>query len=36
MSINVHAQLESKLRAKAEAEGLTIEAYLERVLEARN
>jgi len=34
MSITIHPELESKLRARAEAEGLTIEAYLERVLEA--
>ena len=34
MSITIHPELESKLRARAEAEGLTIEAYLERVVEA--
>jgi len=34
MSITIQPALESKLRARAEAEGLTIEAYLERVIEA--
>jgi hypothetical protein len=34
MSISLHPALESKLRARAEAEGLTVEAYLERVVEA--
>jgi antitoxin ParD1/3/4 len=32
MSISVHPALEAKLREKAEAEGLTIEAYVERLL----
>jgi hypothetical protein len=34
MSISLHPELESKLRARAEAEGLTVEAYLERVIQA--
>jgi hypothetical protein len=34
MSITLHPELESKLRARAEAEGLTVEAYLERVIQA--
>ena len=32
MSISVHPDLEAKLRQKAEAEGLSIEAYVERLL----
>ncbi len=32
MSIIIHAELESKLRARAEAEGLTVDLYLERLL----
>ena len=32
MSISVHPDLEAKLRRKAEAEGLSIEAYVERLL----
>jgi len=32
MSISVHPDLEAKLRQKAEAEGLSIEAYFERLL----
>ncbi len=31
MSITIHPELESRLRARAEAEGLTIEAYVERI-----
>jgi len=34
MSITIHPELESKRRARAEAEGLTVEAYLERVIAA--
>jgi plasmid stability protein len=32
MSISIHPQLETQLRARAEAEGLTVEAYLERIV----
>ena len=31
MSIIIHPELEARLRTRAEAEGLTIEAYLERI-----
>jgi hypothetical protein len=34
MSIPIHPELESKIRAQAEAQGLTIETYLERLLRA--
>jgi antitoxin ParD1/3/4 len=34
MSISVHPELETKLRARAQAEGLTVEAYLERLVRA--
>ena len=34
MSIAVHPELESKIRSRAEAEGLTIESYLERLVRA--
>jgi hypothetical protein len=34
MSISIHAELETKIRARAEAEGLSIEAYLERLVQA--
>lgn len=34
MSIAMHPDLESKIRARAEAEGLTIESYLERLVRA--
>ncbi len=34
MSIAIHADLESKIRSRAEAEGLTIESYLERLVRA--
>jgi hypothetical protein len=32
MSISVHPDLEAKLRQKAESEGLSVEAYVERLL----
>ncbi len=32
MSISIHPELETRLRARAEAEGLTVEAYLERLI----
>ncbi len=32
MSISIHPELETKLRARAEVEGLTVEAYLERLV----
>jgi hypothetical protein len=32
MSITVHPDLEARLRAKAEAHGVTVEAYLQRLL----
>lgn len=31
MSIAIHPDLEARLRARAEAEGLTVEAYIERI-----
>jgi hypothetical protein len=31
MSITIQPELESRLRVRAEAEGLTVEAYLERI-----
>ena len=34
MSIGIHPQLETKLRALAQAEGLSVEAYLERLVRA--
>ena len=34
MSISIHPELETKLRARAQAEGLTVEAYLERLVRA--
>ena len=34
MSLPVHSELETKIRARAEAEGLTVEAYLERLVGA--
>jgi hypothetical protein len=34
MSISIHPELETELRARAQAEGLTIEAYVERLLRA--
>ena len=32
MSIPIHPELETKIRARAEAAGLSIEAYLERLV----
>jgi hypothetical protein len=34
MSIPIYPELESRIRAQAEAQGLTIETYLERLLRA--
>jgi hypothetical protein len=34
MSITIHPALETELPAKAEAEGLSVEAYLERLIRA--
>ncbi|MGD0008583.1 MAG: type II toxin-antitoxin system ParD family antitoxin [Terriglobia bacterium] len=34
MTITIHSQLEKRLRARAEAEGLTVEAYVERLVRA--
>ncbi len=34
MSITIHPELETKLRARAQDEGLTVEAYLERLVRA--
>jgi hypothetical protein len=34
MSIAIHPDLESRIRSRAEAQGLTIEAYLERLVRA--
>jgi hypothetical protein len=34
MSIPIHPELESRIRAQAEAQGLTVETYLERLLRA--
>jgi hypothetical protein len=34
MSVTIHPELESKIRSRAEAEGLSIEAYLERLVRA--
>jgi hypothetical protein len=34
MSITIHPPLETEIRAKAEAEGISVEAYLERLLRA--
>jgi hypothetical protein len=34
MSISIHPELETKLRARAQSEGLTVEAYLERLVQA--
>ena len=31
MSITIHPELEARLRARAEAEGITVEAYIERI-----
>ena len=35
MSITINPPLETELRAKAEAEGISVEAYLERLLKAQ-
>jgi 4-aminobutyrate aminotransferase-like enzyme len=32
MNITIHPELETRLRARAQAEGLTVEAYLERLV----
>jgi uncharacterized protein YoaH (UPF0181 family) len=34
MSITINPELESKLRSRARAEGITVEAYVERLLHA--
>jgi hypothetical protein len=34
MSLAIHPDLETRIRARAEAEGLSIEAYLERLVRA--
>jgi len=34
MSISIHPELETKLRARAQAEGMTVEAYLEPLVRA--
>jgi hypothetical protein len=34
MSISIHPELETKLRGLAQAEGLTVEAYIERLVRA--
>lgn len=34
MSISIHPELETKLRARAQAEGLTVEVYLKRLMRA--
>ena len=34
MSITIHPPIETELRSKAEAEGISVEAYLERLLRA--
>jgi hypothetical protein len=34
MSISIHPELETKLRARAQAEGLTVEAFLEQLVHA--
>lgn len=31
MSITIHPELEARLRARAESEGLTVEGYIERI-----
>ena len=31
MSITIHPELEARLRARAETEGLSVEAYIERI-----
>ena len=32
MSLSIHPDLESKIRGRADAEGLTVETYLERLV----
>jgi len=32
MTITIHSDFEARLRARAEAEGLTVEAYVERLV----
>ena len=32
MSIAIHPELETRLRARAEAEGITVERYVERIV----
>jgi hypothetical protein len=34
MTIAIHPEIETRLRARAEAEGLTVEAYVERLVRA--
>lgn len=34
MSLAIHPDLETRIRARAQAEGLSIEAYLERLIRA--
>ena len=34
MSINIPTELETRLRAQASAEGITVEAYIERLVSA--
>ena len=34
MNITIHPELETRLRARAESEGLTIDAYVERIVRA--
>jgi hypothetical protein len=34
MSITINPEIEAKMRARAEAEGVTVEAYIERLLRA--
>ncbi len=34
MSITIHSRLETELRARAEAEGISVETYLERLVRA--
>lgn len=34
MTITIHPELETRLRSRAEAEGITVQAYVERLLRA--
>lgn len=34
MSITIHPEIEKRLRARAEAEGVSVDAYLERLVRA--